>query len=203
MKKITLIILVIIFTSGLLFADAGLSNTDNKSSNLKLNLDADAYITGFSLSDSSLSHASEIELSESINNVNMTVSLEEKVFYFFYKAITDESGVKFQIEVTPMYQGGTAPTGTDDEEKAKKTINYTATITPKNVWNGEPTSGNISLNTTTSSSTTSSKYLLKASGYDKYLTQGIARVVINSTEDLGEKVPGNYTGTIKVTLSAT
>lgn len=200
MKKITLIILVIIFASGLLFADAGLSNTDNKSSNLKLNLDADAYITGFSVSGSSLSHASEIELLESINSVNMTVSLVEKDFYFFYKAITDESGVKFQIEVTPMYQGGTAPTG-NDVEKAKKTINYTATITPTDVWNGEPISGNISLNTTTSS-TTSSKYLLKASGYDKYLTQGIARVVISSTEELGGKVPGNYTGTIKVTLSA-
>lgn len=200
MKKITLIILVIIFASGLLFADAGLLNTDNKSSNLKLNLDTDAYITGFSESDSSLSHASEIVLSGRINNVNMTVSLEEKVFYFFYKAITDESGVKFQIEVTPMYQGGTAPTGTDDE-KAKRTINYTATITPTDVWNGEPTSGKISLNTT--STTTSSKYLLKASGYDQYLTQGIARVVISSTEELGGKVPGSYTGTIKVTLSAT
>lgn len=199
MKKITLIILVIIFASGLLFADAGLLNTDNKSSNLKLNLDTDAYITGFSESDSSLSHASEIVLSERINNVNMTVSLEEKGFYFFYKAITDESGVKFQIEVTPMYQGGTAPTGTDDE-KAKRTINYTATITPTDVWNGEPTSGKISLNTT--STTTSSKYLLKASGYDQYLTQGIARVVISSTEELGGKVPGSYTGTIKVTLSA-
>ena len=200
MKKITLIILVIIFASGLLFADAGLLNTDNKSSNLKLNLDTDAYITGFSESDSSLSHASEIVLSERINNVNMTVSLKEKSFYFFYKAITDESGVKFQIEVTPMYQGGTAPTGTDDE-KAKRTINYTATITPTDVWNGEPTSGKISLNTT--STTTSSKYLLKASGYDQYLTQGIARVVISSTEELGGKVPGSYTGTIKVTLSAT
>ena len=200
MKRTITFILVTIYAIGLLFAEADLSDSDNKTSNLKLNLDADAYITGFSVSDSSLSHASEIVLSERINNVNMTVSLEEKGFYFFYKAITDESGVKFQIEVTPMYQGGTAPTGTDDE-KAKRTINYTATITPTDVWNGEPTSGKISLNTT--STTTSSKYLLKASGYDQYLTQGIARVVISSTEELGGKVPGSYTGTIKVTLSAT
>ena len=200
MKRTITFILTTICAIGLLFAEAGLSVNDNKTSNLKLNLDADAYITGFSKSDSSLSHASAIVLSEDINNDNMTVSLVEKEFYFFYKAITDESNVKFQIEVTPMYHAGTAPTGTDDE-KAKKTINYTATITPTAVWNGEPTSGNISLNTI--SSTTSSKYLLKASGYDKYFTQGIAKVVISSTDELGNKVPGNYTGTIKVTLSAT
>ena len=80
MKRTITFILVTIYAIGLLFAEANLSDSDNKTSNLKLNLDADAYITGFSVSDSSLSHASEIKLSESINNVNMTVSLEEKGF---------------------------------------------------------------------------------------------------------------------------
>ena len=200
MKRTITFILVTIYAIGLLFAEANLSDSDNKTSNLKLNLDADAYITGFSVSDSSLSHASEIKLSESINNVNMTVSLEEKGFYFFYKAITDDANVKFKITVTPMYLGGTAPTTGSDTDKANRTIHFTANIIPTDIWNGETISGGISLDTKGTSE--SSLYLLKATTFSQYLAKGVARVVIKSTEKLEEKVPGNYTGTIKVTLSA-
>ena len=200
MKRTITFILVTIYAIGLLFAEAGLSDSDNKTSNLKLNLDADAYITGFSVSDSSLSHASEIELSESINNVNMTVSLEEKGFYFFYKAITDDANVKFKITVTPMYLGGTAPTTGSEIDKANRTIHFTADITPTDIWNGETISGGISLDTKGTSG--SSLYLLKATTFSQYLAKGVARVVIKSTEKLENKVPGIYSGTIKVTLSA-
>ena len=199
MKKIIIVLFLFLVGLNFVFADeSGLLPTD-KSTTLTLQLDGDKYLVGFS-EENDFTHDTEISFSETIDESTMTVRLVKKKFYFFYKAITDESNVNFQIEVTPMYQGGSAPTGTDDE-KAKKTINYTAIITPTAVWNGQSTSGNISLDTI--SSTTSSKYLLKASGYDKYFTEGIAKVVISSTDELGNKVPGNYTGTIKVTLSAT
>lgn len=200
MKKIILTILVIILASGLLFADAGLVSNDNKSSNLKLTLEGDAYKTGFSESDSNYTHLNEIKLSEDIDTTDMAVSLVEKGFYFFYKAITDDANVKFKITVTPMYLGGTAPTTGSDTDKANRTIHFTANIIPTDIWNGETISGGISLDTKGTSE--SSLYLLKATTFSQYLAKGVARVVIKSTEKLEEKVPGNYTGTIKVTLSA-
>ena len=99
-----------------------------------------------------------------------------------------------------MYLGGTAPTTGSEIDKANRTIHFTADITPTDIWNGETISGGISLDTR--GTLESSLFLLKATTFSQYLTKGVARVVIKSTEKLENKVPGIYSGTIKVTLSA-
>lgn len=195
MKKT--IIVLFLFLVGLSFifaADAGLAESDNKSTTLTLSLDKDKYLVGFSETEN-YTHQSDIELSESIGDT-MTVKLVDETFYFFYKAITDAS-VSFKIAVTPLFLDGRVVTD------VSKKINYTADITPENnVWNG----GNFTtshLDTSgTSGTATETTCMLKGSNYTNYYAEGVARVVIKSTEDLGEKVPGTYKGTITVTLQS-
>ncbi len=195
MKKT--IILLFLFLVGLNFVfaavESGLVPEDNKSTTLTLNLDGDAYLVGFSETEGDFNHQDYIALSESINEAAMTVSLKEKVFYFFYLAITD-ANVSFEIEVTPLYLGGTK---VPDDNSRK--IDYTATITKTVVWNGGDVT-NSTLNT--SGTKVSGPCNLKGSSYTNYFATGIARVVISSSENLGGKVPGAYSGTIKVTLQS-
>lgn len=193
MKK-TIVILLLIVT-GLCFAFAtvqsGLSKDDNKTTTLSLQLDGDKYSVGFSETENDFTHDTVISFSENIDGSAMTVRLEEKGFYFFYKAITDDPNVKFKITVTPFYLDGTQ---VDD---TTKTINYIARINKTDVWDGQDVS--IELNTATVKE--SNAFMLKQSG-SNYLAKGIASVVISSTDELEAKKSGTYTGTIKVTLQS-
>ena len=194
MKK-TIVILLLIVT-GLCFAFAtvqsGLSESDNKTTTLSLQLDGDKYSVGFSETENDFTHDSVISFSENIDGSAMTVRLVEKEFYFFYKAITDDPNVGFKITVTPFYLDGTQ---VDDPSKR---IDYTATINKTNVWEGQVVSS-VVLDTATDSE--SDVYKLKQSG-SNYLAKGIASVVISSTDELEAKKSGTYTGTIKVTLQS-
>ena len=197
MKKI--IIVLFLFLIGLNFvfaAESGLNESNNKSSTtLTLSLDKDKYLVGFSETESDFTHKGTITLSSgSIDKNTTTVSLEGKTFYFFYKAITDAS-VSFKIAVTPLYFNGTKVTN-DDSKK----IDYTATITKiNNKWNGaDVTPSKLDTKGTTETNTCN----LKGNNYTNYFATGIAEVVINSTDDLGKKAPGTYSGTIKVTLQS-
>ena len=193
MKK-TIVILLLIVT-GLCFAFAtvqsGLSESDNKTTTLSLQLDGDKYSVGFS-DENDFTHDSVISFSENIDGSAMTVRLVEKEFYFFYKAITDDPNVGFIITVTPFYLDGTQ---VDDPSNR---IDYTATINKTNVWEGQVVSS-VVLDTATDSE--SDVYKLKQSG-SNYLAKGIASVVISSTDELEAKKSGTYTGTIKVTLQS-
>lgn len=198
MKMKKTIIVLFLFLVGLNFvfaAESGLNESNNKSSTtLTLSLDKDKYLVGFSETESDFTHKGTITLSSgSIDKNSTTVSLEEKGFYFFYKAITDAS-VSFKIAVTPLYFNGTEVTD------VSKKINYTATITKiNNKWNGaDVTPSELDTKGTTETNTCN----LKGSDYTNYFAAGIARVVIKSTENLGEKVPGTYKGTITVTLQS-
>ena len=197
MKKI--IIVLFLFLIGLNFvfaAESGLNESNNKSSTtLTLSLDEDKYLVGFSETESDFTHKGTITLSSgSIDKNTTTVSLNETRFYFFYKAITDAS-VSFKIAVTPLYFNGTEVTN-DDSKK----IDYTATITKiNNKWNGaDVTPSKLDTKGTTETNTCN----LKGNNYTNYFATGIAEVVINSTDDLGKKAPGTYSGTIKVTLQS-
>ena len=197
MKKI--IIVLFLFLIGLNFvfaAESGLNESNNKSSTtLTLSLDKDKYLVGFSETESDFTHKGTITLSSgSIDKNTTTVSLEGKTFYFFYKAITDAS-VSFKIAVTPLYFNGTEVTN-DDSKK----IDYTATTTKiNNKWNGaDVTPSKLDTKGTTETNTCN----LKGNNYTNYFATGIAEVVINSTDDLGKKAPGTYSGTIKVTLQS-
>ena len=196
MKMKKTIIVLFLFLVGLNFvfaAESGLNESNNKSSTtLTLSLDKDKYLVGFSKKNDNLAHEETITLSESIENT-MTVKLVDETFYFFYKAITDAS-VSFKIAVTPLYFNGTEVTD------VSKKINYTATITKiNNKWNGaDVTPSELDTKGTTETNTCN----LKGSDYTNYFAAGIARVVIKSTENLGEKVPGTYKGTITVTLQS-
>ena len=197
MKKI--IIVLFLFLIGLNFvfaAKSGLNEGNNKSSTtLTLSLDEDKYLVGFSETESDFTHKGTITLSSgSIDKNTTTVSLNETRFYFFYKAITDAS-VSFKIAVTPLYFNGTEVTN-DDSKK----IDYTATITKiNNKWNGaDVTPSKLDTKGTTETNTCN----LKGNNYTNYFATGIAEVVINSTDDLGKKAPGTYSGTIKVTLQS-
>ena len=200
MKMKKTIIVLFLFLVGLNFvfaAESGLNESNNKSSTtLTLSLDKDKYLVGISKKNDDLAHEETITLSESIENT-MTVKLVDETFYFFYKAITDAS-VSFKIAVTPL--------SLDETEKVteapadRKKIHYTADITPENnVWNG----GNFTnSHLDTSGTTTETTCMLKGSNYTNYYAEGVASVVIKSTENLGEKVPGRYSGTITVTLQS-
>ena len=199
MKMKKTIIVLFLFLVGLNFvfaAESGLNESNNKSSTtLTLSLDKDKYLVGFSETESDFTHKGTITLSSgSIDKNTTTVSLEGKTFYFFYKAITDAS-VSFKIAVTPLYFNGTEVT--DDDSKK---IDYTATITKiNNKWNGaDVTPSKLDTKGTTETNTCN----LKGSNYTNYFATGIAEVVINSTDDLGKKAPGTYSGTIKVTLQS-
>ena len=198
MKMKKTIIVLFLFLVGLNFvfaAESGLNESNNKSSTtLTLSLDKDKYLVGFSETESDFTHKGTITLSSgSIDKNTTTVSLEGKTFYFFYKAITDAS-VSFKIAVTPLYFKGTEVT--DDSKK----IDYTATITKiNNKWNGaDVTPSELDTKGTTETNTCN----LKGNNYTNYFATGIAEVVINSTDDLGKKAPGTYSGTIKVTLQS-
>ena len=196
MKMKKTIIVLFLFLVGLNFvfaAESGLNESNNKSSTtLTLSLDKDKYLVGFSKKNDDLAHEETITLSESIENT-MTVKLVDETFYFFYKAITDAS-VSFKIAVTPLYFNGTEVTD------VSKKINYTATITKiNNKWNGaDVTPSKLDTKGTTETNTCN----LKGNNYTNYFATGIAEVVINSTDDLGKKAPGTYSGTIKVTLQS-
>ena len=199
MKMKKTIIVLFLFLVGLNFvfaAESGLNESNNKSSTtLTLSLDKDKYLVGFSETESDFTHKGTITLSSgSIDKNTTTVSLEGKTFYFFYKAITDAS-VSFKIAVTPLYFNGTEVTN-DDSKK----IDYTATITKiNNKWNGaDVTPSKLDTKGTTETNTCN----LKGNNYTNYFATGIAEVVINSTDDLGKKAPGTYSGTIKVTLQS-
>ena len=199
MKMKKTIIVLFLFLVGLNFvfaAESGLNESNNKSSTtLTLSLDKDKYLVGFSETESDFTHKGTITLSSgSIDKNTTTVSLERKTFYFFYKAITDAS-VSFKIAVTPLYFNGTKVT--DDDSKK---IDYTATITKiNNKWNGaDVTPSKLDTKGTTETNTCN----LKGNNYTNYFATGIAEVVINSTDDLGKKAPGTYSGTIKVTLQS-
>ena len=202
MKKT--IIVLFLFLVGLNFvfaAESGLNESNNKSSTtLTLSLDEDKYLVGFSETESDFTHKGTITLSSgSIDKNTTTVSLERKTFYFFYKAITDAS-VSFKIAVTPLYLGGTEVP--DDDSKK---IDYTATITKTNKWDGESFESfplNASDISNTSDIIVSDDYNLKSDNHTIYLATGIASVDISSNANLGEKVPGRYSGTIKVTLQS-
>lgn len=201
MKMKKTIIVLFLFLVGLNFvfaAESGLNESNNKSSTtLTLSLDKEKYLVGFSETESDFTHKGTITLSSgSIDKNTTTVSLEEKTFYFFYKAITDAS-VSFKIAVTPLYFNGTEVTD------VSKKINYTADITPENnVWNGGNFTNSHLDTSGTSGTTTETTCMLKGSNYTNYYAEGVASVVIKSTEDLGEKVPGTYKGTITVTLQS-
>lgn len=200
MKKCLIVFLMLALVTSFVFADviSGLTNANNKATtNLELNLDGDAYQIGFS-TNPNFTSASSINLEEVIDISAGTVRLNVQTFYFFYKAITDDPNVMFQISVTPMYLNATKPEDTDTE-KDKKTINFTVNINQTAVWNGATFSDTLATNGTASS--TPSK--LKADTFKDYLTNGIAGVVISSGEALEGKIPGSYTGTITVTLSST
>ena len=199
MKMKKTIIVLFLFLVGLNFvfaAESGLNESNNKSSTtLTLSLDKDKYLVGFSETESDFTHKGTITLSSgSIDKNTTTVSLNETRFYFFYKAITDAS-VSFKIAVTPLYFNGTKVT--DDDSKK---IDYTATITKiNNKWNGaDVTPSKLDTKGTTETNTCN----LKGNNYTNYFATGIAEVVINSTDDLGKKAPGTYSGTIKVTLQS-
>ena len=199
MKMKKTIIVLFLFLVGLNFvfaAESGLNESNNKSSTtLTLSLDKDKYLVGFSETESDFTHKGTITLSSgSIDKNTTTVSLNETRFYFFYKAITDAS-VSFKIAVTPLYFNVTKVT--DDDSKK---IDYTATITKiNNKWNGaDVTPSKLDTKGTTETNTCN----LKGNNYTNYFATGIAEVVINSTDDLGKKAPGTYSGTIKVTLQS-
>ena len=202
MKKCLIVFLMLALVTSFVFAavSSGLTEENNKATtNLKLALDGDEYLFGFS-SNADYSSDTQIQLAESVNISDGTVSLVDKTFYFFYKAITDDSNVKFTINVTPLYLGGTAPSGTD-EEKAKKTIHYTVEFdTDTYTWNGDDITP-VKLDTSGTSCT--SAILIKSSTHDIYLTEGIAEINLSSNNALQNKVPGEYVGTITVTLSST
>lgn len=208
MKKTIIVLFLFLVGLNIVFADesglvesdnestieSGLTKIDNKSTTLTLSLDKDKYLVGFSETEN-FTHQGSIALSSgSIDKNATTVSLEGKTFYFFYKAITDDPNVKFQIAVTPLYLDGTVVT--DDSKK----IDYTADITPEDVWNGgDVTTSHLDTSGTTVTNTCN----LKGSGYtNKYFVTGIAKVVISSNANLGSKVPGAYSGTITVTLQS-
>lgn len=201
MKKTIIVLFLFLVGLNLVFgADAGLAENDNQSTNLTLNLDGDAYLVGFSKTKDNLTHQVSIDLSESIDENAMTVKLVDKEFYSFYKAITDDADVKFKIAVTPLYLGGTEVP--DDDSKK---IDYTATITKTNKWDGESFESfplNASDISNTSDIIVSDDYNLKSDNHTIYLATGIASVDISSNANLGEKVPGRYSGTIKVTLQS-
>ena len=209
MKKTIIVLFLFLVGLNVVFADeSGLVENDNestiesvlvpgdnKTTNLTLSLDKDKYLVGFSETINNYTHQSQITLSSgSIDKDATTVSLEGKTFYFFYKAITDDPNVKFQIAVTPLYLDGKVVT--DDSKK----IDYTADITPEDVWNGgDVTTSHLDTSGTTVTNTCN----LKGSGYtNKYFVTGIAKVVISSNANLGSKVPGAYSGTITVTLQS-
>ena len=196
MKKTIIVLFLFLVGLNLVFAaESGLGESDNKSTTLTLSLDKDKYLVGFSETESDFTHKGTITLSSgSIDKNTTTVSLEGKTFYFFYKAITDAS-VSFKIAVTPLYFNGTKVT--DDDSKK---IDYTATIRKiNNKWNGaDVTPSKLDTKGTTETNTCN----LKGNNYTNYFATGIAEVVINSTDDLGKKAPGTYSGTIKVTLQS-
>lgn len=196
MKKT--IIVLFLFLVGLNFVSADESGLveigGSKSTTLTLSLEEDKYLVGFSETENNFIKQDNIALSESINETAMTVSLVEKGFYFFYKAITDDPNVSFKIAVTPLYLGGTVVQ--DDSRK----IDYTATITQTTVWNGDE-KDSFTLNTSGTKESDACK-LKKTNSYTNYFAKGVASVVIRSTEDLGSKVPGTYRGTITVTLQS-
>ena len=198
MKKLFVITIVLLFAFSFVFAEEEVTVTtiDSKTSTLSLSLDGDAYKFGFSLSQD-FNNADNIPLDEVIDINAGTVSLEEKIFYFFYKAITDASNVEFVISVTPMYLGGTEPADTDGL-KNNKTINYTAKIQKTNTWDG---SEDFSSTLNTSSTATTTPTIIKRDS-NKYFANGLAQITISSQEALQEKVPGNYRGTITVTLQS-
>ena len=197
MKRLFAILLVILFACGLIFADAGLEGSDNKTSNLTLTLDGDAYSVGFSRSKTNYTHLPSIELSENISTGDMTVCLANDTFYFFYKAITEASNVAFKISVSPLYWNNTQTSDTS------KTINYQATIVSTSEWDGNA----CSINLRTSDVVESGPIMLKnnsvGSEFVQYFAKGVAEVSITSSENLGTKVPGSYTGSITVTLVTT
>ena len=200
MKKCLIVFLMLALVTSFVFAtvSSGLTNENNKATtDLELNLDGDAYLFGFSESDNDYTHVNSIDLSETINNSAMTVSLQQKDFYLFYKAITDDPSVAFKVSISPLYLNGT----TSDD--ASKRIDYKAEITKTNIWNGANFSS-ISLETTGENTDESISVLLKnneeGNKFSQYYATGIAKVVISSTVDLGTKTPGTYKGTITVTL---
>ena len=54
----------------------------------------------------------------------------------------------------------------------------------------------------TKTSTDSTACLIKDDSFKNYLTNGIAGIVISSSEALEGKIPGNYKGTITVTMKS-
>lgn len=198
MKKLFVITIVLLFAFSFVFAEEEVTVTtiDSKTSTLSLSLDGDAYKFGFSLSQD-FNNADNIPLDEVIDINAGTVRLEEKTFYFFYKAITDASNVTFVISVTPMYLDGAEPENTD-ELKNNKTINYTAAIQKTGTWDGLE---NFSSALNTSSNATTTPSLIKRDS-NKYFANGLAQITISSLDELEHKVPGNYRGTITVTLQS-
>ena len=194
MKKLFVITMMVLIISSLTFAE---STIGNESSTLSLSLDGDEYRFGFSLSPDFTS-ADNIPLDEVIDIEAGTVRLGVKTFYFFYKAVTDDSTVNFTIKVTPMYPNGIEPTTESDDEKANQTIHYTANINQTSVWNGALLSQTLD----TKTSTDSTACLIKDDSFKNYLTNGIAGIVISSSEALEGKIPGNYKGTITVTMKS-
>lgn len=201
MKKCLIVFLMLALVTSFVFAavSSGLTDTNNKATtNLVLDLDGDAYQIGFSESYDDYTHVNSIDLIETIDNSAMTVSLQQKVFYLFYKAITDDPSVTFKVAISPLYLDGTT------SEDASKRIDYKAEITKKNIWNGANFSS-ISLETTGKTTDESTPVFLKnneeGSKFSQYYATGIAEVVISSTVNLGTKTPGTYKGTITVTLS--
>lgn len=190
MKKIISIFTIMMVVAATAFAALPEASTTN----LTLDLTTESYVVGFS-SSQNYTNESSIALAATTNS-DLTVDLTSKTFYFFYKALTDKSNVKFSIAITPLKLTTVVDPAVPT---ADQTINFTATITKTATWDGEDIS-TISLDTTATA--TSTAKLIKASTFDEYLAKGIGQVVIASTEDLEKKEAGSYQGTITVTLSA-
>lgn len=117
----------------------------------------------------------------------------KNIFYFFYQAYTNQSGLAIKMS---------APYPLTKDDDPLQTINFTAKLeTVSDKWDGENLS-KTSIGPETSDSVSQAN--IKASGTDgdfNYL--GLCKVIISSNEDLGRKKPGNYSTNIYLTLITT
>ena len=130
-----------------------------------------------------------------VSGESTSLKLDEtkNIFYFFYQAYTNQSGLAIKMS---------APNPLTKDDDPSQTINFTAKLeTVSGKWDGENLS-KTSIGPETSDSVSQAK--IKASGTNEdfnYL--GLCKVTISSAVDLGRKKPGNYSTNIYLTLITT
>lgn len=130
-----------------------------------------------------------------ISGQGTTLKLDKtkNVFYFFYQAYTNQSGLAIKMS---------APNPLTKDDDSSQTINFTAKLeTVSGKWDGENLS-KTSIGPETSDSVSQAK--IKASGTtEDFNYLGLCKVTISSDVDLGRKKPGNYSTNIYLTLITT